>query len=488
MTLTGFESAHALSEALAQGNTSASDILETMITRVDRFNGGINAVVSRVSDRARIQAGDSDRRHVQNHALGPLDGIPFLVKDSIEVAGLPTTGGSLKLMGYRPESHAPAVANLIGAGAVFMGKTNLPVHAGDYQSDNKVFGSTRNPWNQAHTPGGSSGGAAAAVAAGLTPFDIGSDLAGSIRIPAHFCGVYGHKPSFDIVPQEGQVPPGPASRPKVDMVCLGPIARDARDLDLVLDALGGPLDGSRRERLNALPPPRAGSVHGLRVAFWLEDEALPVDKTILKVLDDAVASVALAGPGALRRAKPDISLARVRDIGRSLIQSVVGANLPNNTYRALRVLASRVGPLAPVDATLRRTAKNLTLSHRDWIAADAERQEIRQECARFFEEFDVLLLPVAPIAAPLRADGLTIDKRTIRINGKRHPAMQMGDWCSLASLAYLPATVAPVGFTDDGLPVGIQIVGPFLGDRTTIAAARMIGEATCGYQRPPGFA
>ncbi len=488
MTLSGFEAASDLLTGIAAGRLQAVDVLETFIARIERHNAGINAVVARSFGRGRLRAEETDQRVRRGAALGTLDGLPFTVKDSIEAAGLPTTAGALSLMGYRPAHHAPAIERLTTAQAILLGKTNLPEWAGDYQTHNKVFGAASNPWNPAHTPGGSSGGSAAAVAAGLSPLDIGSDLAGSIRIPAHFCGIYGHKPSFGVVPFAGHVPPGPGHQSHTDVAVLGPLARDARDLERALLAMAGPPAGAETGWNLTLPPPRARRLQDLRIAYWLDDHDLAVDTEVLNVLEQAVERIAHGGPGALRWRKPELSLKDVRRIGRTLIQSVIGAHMPARTYGQARAFAGRLGAMAPVDRTLRRAAKDVTLSHREWVAADGERQLMRKACADFFQDFDVLLMPVAPIAAPPRADGVRVERRSIRINGRNHPAMTLGDWCTLAGLAYLPATVAPVGRTKQGLPVGIQIIGPYLGDRTTIAAARLIGDVAGGFERPPSFA
>ncbi len=491
MTLTGFESAASLVRAIAEGRLSAVELLESTFARIDRHNGAINAVVARNGAMARYHAEEIDRAITRGAGpLGALAGLPFTVKDSIETAGLPTTSGAMSLMRHRPETHAPVVFRLLEAGAILLGKTNLPEYAGDYQTANKVFGVTRNPWDTSRTPGGSSGGSAAAVAAGLSPLDLGSDIAGSIRIPAHFCGVYGHKPSYDIVPGTGHIPPRPGTRARTDSVAIGPFARSAEDLELALKAIAGPdtLNGAGW-RLD-LPEPRGERLQEIRVAYWFEDFDLPVDRPVLDRLDAAIEAIAMTGPKTLKRAKPQFRFTDVRRVGRTLVQSAVGAGLPPSAYRMLGITA-RLTALPPVGTLARsrhQAARDLTASHRQWIAADWTRQGIRAQCEEFFKDHDVLLLPVAPIAAPKHDPRHRIDRRTIKINGRRHAAFDLGDWAALASVAYLPATVAPVGRTPDGLPVGIQIVGPYHGDLTTIAMARYLADAMGGFEAPPGFA
>ncbi len=487
MALTGFETAGTLVQDILDRRMSADELLEALIARIERYNTTVNAVVARTLERARHRARDLDRAVGRNHAPGPLAGLPFTVKDSIEVAGLPTTSGSVSMMRHRAASHAPAVSRLIEAGANFFAKTNLPEFAGDYQTYNKLFGATRNPWDPEHTPGGSSGGSAAAVAAGLSPLDIGSDLAGSIRIPAHFCGIYGHKPSWGIVPTRGHVPPSPGYAGRADLAVLGPLARSAEDLTLALDVLAGPdIPDTKGWRLE-LPTARAERLQDLRVAYWFEDEDLPIDQEVLELLDHAIEALAMAGVGALKRATPVASMGEVRDAGRTLTEAIIGAGLPTSTYRRLGLTADTFAVFGASSRTRRSTARNLTSSHRDWLGADSQRHAVRMQCEAFFHDHDVLLLPVAPVPAPERKDRQSIAKRRIRINRDTHPSLVLGDWCTLASMAYLPATVAPIGRTKAGLPVGIQIVGPYLEDHTTIAAARFLADAVGGYEPPPGF-
>lgn len=486
MALTGFESASDLVASIASRRLSAEDVLETMIERIERHNTAVNAVVARNDGRARMRARDVQAAVDRNRAPGPLAGLPFTVKDSIEVAGLPTTSGSLKLMGHRPERTSPAIARLIAAGGVMAGKTNLPEFAGDYQTFNKVFGITRNPWHPDHTPGGSSGGSAAAVAAGLTPLDIGSDLFGSLRIPAHFTGVFAHKPSFGVVPTRGHVPPMPGQDMRADLNVLGPVARDAQDLALALRAMAGPDEPDARALSLRLPPARAHSLHRLRVAYAFEDEDLPLDPEVLELLDDCVHALARHGVGRLSHASPDFAFRDVRDAGEVLSQSIIGASLPLGLYRRFDDVAR--GPAFSRPAQIRRKmARNMTASHRQWLNADSFRADVRRQCELFFQDHDVLLLPVAPTAAPLRDEMHSLARRRIHVRGRTYPGTSLGDWCALASMAYLPATVAPIGRTKAGLPVGVQIVGPYLEDYTTIEAARVIAEVAGGYERPPGF-
>ncbi len=487
MTLTGFESASALAADIKAGRLTATELLDSVNARIDRLNGSVNAVVARALTLARHRAQETDLAIERRHPPGPLAGLPITIKDSIEVAGLPTTSGTLGLMRHRPLAHAPAVARLADAGATILGKTNLPAFAGDYQTYNKVFGPCRNPWDPAHTPGGSSGGSAAAVAAGLTPLDIGSDLAGSVRLPAHYCGIYGHKPSFGVVPTAGHVPPPPNLSGRPDIAVFGPLARSADDLDLALGVMAGPDGAEARAWRLDLPAPRGTRLQDLRVAHFFEDLNLPLDRESLALLDACVDALAMAGVGKLTHGKPDFAFGSVRDTGHTLIQAMIGAGLPDGEYRTLKAAGALVPPIGRQNRFKRRAAQNITASYRDWNIANTARHQIRAACETFFQDHDVLLLPVAPTAAPLRDETTSVADRTINVNGVTYPAFAQGDWCMLASLAYLPATIAPIGRTKDGLPIGVQIVGPFLEDRTTIAMAKYLADVVGGYEAPPGF-
>src|SRR6478672_2859323 len=283
-----FASATALAAVIRSGAISSRDLLDLYLERVDRFNPTLNAIVTLDADRARADADAADAAIVRSDDLGPLHGVPITIKDSIETAGMRTTSGAKMLAEYVPQRDAIAVARLRAAGAIVFGKSNLPEFAGDSQSYNELFGTTNNPWDPKRTPGGSSGGAAAAVAAGLTGLELGSDIRGSLRQPAHNTGVFTLKPSFGIVPTRGHIPGPPGTLSTPDMAVLGPIARSADDLDLALDVLAGPDPTAAVAWRLRLPPPRGRSLRDYRIGVWLDDPACPVDADVLDVLVHAV--------------------------------------------------------------------------------------------------------------------------------------------------------------------------------------------------------
>jgi amidase len=358
---------------------------------------------------------------------------------------MPTTGGIPQFADVLPERNAVAVQRLIDAGAIVFGKTNLPLLAMDWQSYNEIYGTTNNPWDLGRTPGGSSGGSAAALAAGLTALELGSDIGGSIRIPAHYTGVYGHKPTFGLVSRAGQFPMFPPLANDVLSVA-GPMSRDAADLELALDVLIAAGDAGGAPVV--LPPARADRLEDYRVAVWLEDSRLPTDHEVLDVLEELVSKLRDAGVLLDEDARPDVTLAQSYAVD---IQILIGI--------------TNFLPIPP--------------------ERFVEQEEIRRKWDGFFERYDVVLCPTAQTVAIPHDPSPDIVARRITVNGRPWSYSDQGVWISLATLAGLPATVAPVGLSSSGLPVGVQIIGPRLGDRTTIGFARHLENLVGGFVAPP---
>jgi amidase len=448
-----FQPAHALADAICRRELSSRELLEHYLDRIERLNPPLNAVVTLDAESARRAADDADAALARGEVVGPLHGVPMTVKDTYETAGMRTTCG-LPAWDRVPERDADAVARVRAAGAVVFGKTNTPVMAGDLQTVNPIFGTTNNPWDTTRSPGGSSGGAAAALAAGLTGLELGSDIAGSIRVPSSWCGTCGHKPSWGVVPQRGHLPPPPGALAPGDLGVMGPMARDVADLELMLRILAGP-DAQRAVgwRLE-LPPPRAKSLSQLRLACWLDDLAYPVEDDVRGVLEQAVSTVARAG-------------ARVVD-------APAPAPLPELVALHMKLLR----PL--MDGSSK-------LLHRDWLAANERREQLRVAMAQYFRDVDALLMPVAVVPAIPHDHREPLAGREIRVDDRVRPYLDLFGWVGLATVAYLPATVVPVGITQAGLPVGIQVVGPYLEDYTSLVAARCIEELLGGFVPPPGI-
>ncbi len=476
-------SATALSRALRLHEITAEMLLDCFLERVRLLDPSLNAVTTINEAGARRRARAADAALDRDEVWGPLHGLPMTIKDTLAVAGLPQTAGSPLLKRYVPQQHAVAVARLVDAGAVVFGKTNVPTFADDVQTFNPIFGTTNNPWDKTRTPGGSSGGAAAALAACLTPLELGSDIGGSIRTPAHFCGVYGHKPSFGLVPFAGHIPPPPSLVRAPDLAVVGPMARTAEDLELALDILAGPHgDAARAWRLD-LPPARHGELRAYRVAAWLDDADLPVDKGLRAVLENAIDALQHEGVPVDVGARPIDSLFDHHALYIELLSAVYGPFMPLGEFD--EAVARAGGGPAGISSYQKAFAQGATTRHAQWLRADERRQKLRARWAGFFERFDILLCPATPtVAFPHTQDGSPLE-RTILINGRERPYLDLLAWAGPATVSYLPATVAPIGLTDTGLPVGIQIIAPFLEDRTAIDFARRLDAVIGGYRRPP---
>jgi amidase len=473
-----------LAEAIRRKRIGCVELLDVYARRIAERNAELNAVVTLDIDGARAEAARADEALARGEVWGPLHGVPFTIKDSLETAGLRTTCGHPPLADHVPAADAVAVARLRLAGAVVFGKTNVPTLAADVQTYNPIFGTTRNPWRVDRSPGGSSGGAAAALAAGLTGGDLGSDIGGSIRTPSNWCGIYGHKPSWGVIPQRGHIPGPPGSLAEADLSVIGPLGRSPDDLALGLEVMAGPLPEEGVAWGLELPGPRSESWRGYRVAAWFDDRAYPVDDAVRAVLEKAVEAIRSSDLQVDDAARPGIQLADLVQTYMELLIPLVLMSLPAEQERRLEAAAASLPP--GMAGPLARTVRNLKLQHREWLVADERRAQIRATFGTFFRDFDVLLMPVTGVAAIPHDSDRPIPSRTIIVNGEPHPYELLFGWIAPATMAYLPATVAPVGRTAEGLPVGMQIVGPYLEDRTTIDFARRLANVVGGFVAPPG--
>jgi amidase len=485
MTEPSFASAAALAADIRARRISSVELLDHLLARAERLNGPLNAIVAFDREGARRRAAEADAALARGESRGPLHGIPTTIKDSYEVAGMPAVCGVPELARHVPERSAHLVRRLEGAGAIVFGKTNVPTWAGDLQSYNPVYGVTNNPWDTTRTPGGSSGGAAAAVAAGLTPLELGSDIGGSIRTPAHFCGVYGHKPSWNAISMEGHMPPPPGlPYSPTDMGVGGPLARSAGDLALALSAIAGPDRFQEAGWQLNLAPPKAMALREYRVAAWLGDPALPIDDSVRGPLEAACDALEKAGSKVDRKARPAFDPTRAVGVYFMLLNAVMGSGLPPEVLAGAR---ERVAGLAPDDfSNAACQARGLVLSHADWLRLDTERAGLRLAWDAFFRDYDVLLCPNHWLPA-FKHDHGDFATRTQRVNGRDLPYFDGLAWAGIIGVAYLPGTSAPVGRTAEGLPVNVQIVGPYLGDYTTIAFAGHLAQLIGGYEKPPGY-
>jgi amidase len=440
-------SAGSLAKALAARQVSAVELCDEAIAAIEARDGPINAVVVRDFDRAREAAKAADAA-LAGGETRPLLGVPMTVKDSHHVAGLPTTWGLAPFKDWKASADSTGVARLKAAGAVILGKTNIPPNLGDWQAANPVYGRTNNPHDLGRSPGGSSGGGAAALAAGMIPLEFGSDIGGSIRVPAHFCGVFGHKPTFDLIPQTGHAPPGvEGPGAGVQFAVIGPLARTAADLQLALNVLAGPERELARGYALNLPPPRGVALADYRVLVLTSHPLAGVDDEVLAPLNALAGR--LEGLGAeVSRASP-------------LVPDLAAAH---ETYLAmLGAITGRGAPVAEPEMNTFAYMNGLDTIERN-----------RAAWAELFENHDVVLAPPFGTAAFPHTDEPEWSKRTLTINGAPTPYGAQIGWAGIATFPGLPSTCAPIGRTKGGLPVGVQIIGPAYEDRTTIAFAGLI--------------
>ena len=482
-----FSSAADQLDALRRKQVGARELLELQLAHVETYNPAYNAVVVLDEEGARAAADAIDDARARGVELGPLAGLPMTIKDAFEVVGMTATCGMTTLRGHRPTRDADAVQRLRDAGAVFFGKTNVPAGAADWQSCNALYGLTRNPWNPDRTVGGSSGGSAASVAAGFAALELGSDIAGSIRVPSHFCGVFGHKPSYGVVSVRGHIPPPPGGLLTVPLGVAGPIARSAADLQLALDVLAGPneVDGAGWSLAQA--PPRAGRLADFRVGVWLGGSDYRVDSAYRQVLEAFAADLAAAGARVAEATLP-FPPAEGYDLFLRTLFAIVGAPEPAEADALLA--------LAPGDDTgyAERLGRAMATPLGEWFGLLDRREQLFRAFQSFFTEYDVLLCPAAMVVAfPHDIDEhdgphSTQLARRLTVNGERVPYFDNFMWPSIATCSNLPATVMPTGRFVDGLPAGVQVIGPFLEDRTTIGFARVVEAELGGFAVPPALA
>jgi amidase len=458
---------------------SSREATDYFLARVASLDKRINSVVTIDAERARKEADAADAATARGEARGPLHGVPMTVKDSFQTKGMRTTSGAPELANYIPDEDAWPVARLREAGAIIFGKTNLPIYAGDLQSYNEVFGTTNNPHDVSRTPGGSSGGSAAALAAGFTPLELGSDIGGSIRLPSHMSGVAGHKPSYGIVPAHGQIPGPPGTLTLADLAVAGPMARTVEDLKLGLDIMAGPNRWERPAWRLELPPPRHSKIADYRIAAWLDDPACRVEPEAHALLEKAAQALAGAGARVNHEARPAFTLEKVADTFFALLQGALSGGTSAEKVEQYAV--------ATGDSEAARTKRLIAMRHRQWLSYNERRLQMRKRWEEFFADWDAILLPVMPCAAIAHDHSEPMASRMAMVGGEQRPYWGLTTWMAPAGACYLPATVIPVGKLNNGLPIGIQIVGPYLEDRTTLDLAGHLLAMMGGCPRPAGF-
>lgn len=482
-----FPSTTALVEELRSRRISALEALEQAIGRIAARDGTINAVVVRDFDRARVAAVAADAALARGDRR-PLLGVPMTVKESFNVVGMPTTWGVVSAEGELPRHDAVAVARLKASGAVILGKTNISTYLADWQSVNAIYGRTRNPWDPGRTPGGSSGGGAAALAAGFVSLELGSDLFGSLRVPAHCCGVFAHKPTHGLIPPRGHAPPGTPELSvgmDADLAVVGPLARSASDLLLALDVLAGPDEAQAVGYRLELPPARHARLRDFKVLLLARHPLLPISGEVGAAIQQLADDLRRVGATVAESSALLPDLTQIASTFDWLLMAFLGANSPDPAYAARWDGAQRLPVEDQSRAAMRQRA--LVSSHRDWIRMHRMRVAITHQWRQVFREWDVVLCPVLPTTA-FPHDDTEIHERSIEVDGTRIPYGFQAIWSGLASLSGLPATVMPIGPGRSGLPVGVQIIGPYLEDRTSLTFAQLAEREFGGFRAPPGLA
>lgn len=434
-----------LARLLADRKISALELCDAHIARIEQRDTEINAVVVRDFDRAREAARAADAALARGERR-PLLGVPMTVKESFDVAGLPTTWGFAEFADYRPDEDALAVTRLKDAGAVILGKTNVPVALGDWQTVHPLYGRTNNPLDLKRSPGGSSGGSAAALASHMVPLELGSDIGGSIRVPAHFCGLYGHKPSFGLMPPRGHKPPR-ADGAGSGLAVIGPLARNIDDLTLAFDllAVADPLDPGLRF---TPPAPRVTSPKGARLLVIDTHPRCATDADTRQMLATLASDFERAGATVARHSPllPDLEAS-------------------HKLY--IPMLLTEINRATP--------ERQPALNANQWLGLLDTRQRLRNQWAALFREFDAVLAPVFGTPAFTQYEDGPWQVRKLAVDGVETPYGDQLGWPGLATVAGLPASVAPAGSSKDGLPIGVQIIGPWQEDRTTLALAGLVG-------------
>jgi amidase len=477
---TAFWSATRLARALRAKKIGALELFDLYAARVRQHNRALNAICVMDLEGGRKAARAADRAKGRK---GPLHGLPMTVKESFDVAGWPTTWGLTEYKDNVARGDALAVRRLKRAGAVIFGKTNVPVLLADWQSFNPLYGTTNNPWDLTCTPGGSSGGAAAALAAGLTGLELGSDIGASIRNPAHYCGVYGHKPTWGICSSKGHALPGSAH--PSDIAAIGPLARSAEDLQLALGLVAGPDEVDGAGWRLALSPSKLASFRGLRVAVMPSHPTAEVDASVSGAIERLAKALAKRGARVSDKARPGFDPAEAHRVYLALLRAATAARqLPHHValWEELSETRPREDPSYEAQA-----AHANVMRHKEWLGWSNRRHQMRLLWAEFFKEWDVLLCPPAATPAfPHNQDGERWE-RMMDVNGRPQPSTTQLFWAGYAGMCYLPATVAPIELSGGRLPVGVQIVGPQHGDLRTLEVARVLEKDYFAFTPPPGF-
>jgi len=482
MTIDAFASAGEIASAIRAKRVSAVEVLEMYLARNAKHGAALNAICTLDEPGARARAREADAALARGVCWGPLHGVPMTIKDALETRGLRTTGGFPPLADHVPAADAPVVARLRSAGAVLIGKTNVPPLSADYRADNPIFGRTSNPWNLERTPGGSTGGGGAAVAAGLSAFDIGSDLAGSVRIPCHYNGLFGLKPTEFRVPNTGHIPEPPGlPRGVRHLNTLGPLTRSVDDLELLLRLIAGP-DGREWD----VPPVPLGPtperpLAGLRVSWTTQFSDLPVTRETRTAIANLAGRLADAGAIVHETMPKGFDIDDAWENWGELVIAERAATAPERAAERAQALYDLLGERV---AVARGSLKGSRETMQQYMVALTRRDGLISALERHFDDHDVLLCPVSttpaighvPFGTPIDVDGVKV------------PYFLAGTaYTCVFNLSGSPVVILPLARSSDGLPIGVQVVGRRWSELDLIAIARSMTLLTGGFVPPPGY-
>ena len=481
MTDIAFASATDLATKLRDRDISAVELLQHYLDRIDSINPELNAIVVDIREQALERARAMDAALATGQSMGPLHGVPMTVKESYNLAGTPTTWGNPEWADNICHEDAESLKKLQQAGVVIHGKTNVPLALADFQSYNDVYGTTNNPYDLTRAPGGSSGGSAAALAAGLTGIETGSDIGGSIRNPAHFCGVFGHKPTYNLLWMRGHSPPGD-TRSSSDISVIGPLARSAQDLDTAVRIMAGPDAITARGLRLDLPEWQGRDLKDLRVAVWHNDAQAPVSQEVEARVELVAQALKDRGASIDPDARPDFAPAGSHDTYQNLLQATMAMRMPDDDYTSLKATAAELD--ADDDSSRAKILRAQVSSFKDWGTANELRHQLRWRWHEFFSDYDILITPIMATAANPH-DHRKFGERTILVDNQERPYFEQVFWAGLTGVAYLPSTVIPTGLNGQDLPIGVQIVGPEYADLVTIGIAAELERDGFRFTPPP---
>lgn len=479
-----FQTAKQLAAAIRKKKVGCLELLDLYLKRIEAFNPELNAVIATDIEGARKHARAADKAVKAGKKLGPLHGVPMTIKESFDVAGYSTTWGDPAFKDHRAERHSLLAERMIDAGVTLFGKTNVPLNLADWQSTNEIYGTTNNPWDLSRTPGGSSGGSGAALAAGLTALDAGSDIGASIRNPAHYCGVYGHKPTWGVVSPRGHAVAGTTvAYPDINVV--GPLARGAADLEIAMDAMAGPDPVDGRGWTLTLPRSKKKKLREFKVAVLLSDPNAEVDRPIQDAIQKLADFLGRQKARVSDTARPDIDTAELNDVYIRLLRGATSGRMPDEVHAQ----AAHDAATLPAHDTsyFARMQRGNSMSHRTWIQLNEKRHRMRLAWDAFFEDYDLMLCPAAMTTA-FRHDHVGLrHKRTIEVNGKKLPVVDQIFWAGYAGVTLMPASVAPIDQDGRGLPIGVQIIGRPYDDHACIQFAKLLERDYRGFVPPPAY-